>query len=41
MENKESKYVRRTQKDYTMAFKLSVVREYEETHVSLGELSRK
>ena len=24
-----------------MAFKLSVVREYEETHVSLGELSRK
>ena len=41
MENKESKYVRRTQKDYTMSFKMSVVREYEETHVSLGELSRK
>lgn len=41
MEKQENKYVKRTQKDYSMSFKMSVVREYEETRVSLGELSRK
>ena len=41
MKRTENKYVRRTQKDYPMSFKLSVVREYEETKVSLGELTRK
>lgn len=41
MERTENKYVKRTQKDYPMSFKLSVVREYEETEVSLGELARK
>jgi len=37
----ETEYVRRTQKDYTMAFKLSVIREYEENDVSLESLQRK
>lgn len=41
MEKQENKYVKRTQKDYSMSFKMSVVREYEEGKVSLGELSRK
>ena len=41
MEEKENEYVKRTQKDYTMSFKMSVVREYEETDISLGTLSRK
>ena len=41
MERTENKYVKRTQKDYPMSFKLSVVREYEETEISLGELARK
>ena len=41
MKRTENKYVRRTQKDYPMSFKLSVVREYEETKVSLEELTRK
>lgn len=41
MEKQENKYVKRTQKDYSMSFKLSVVREYEEHKVSLRELSRK
>ena len=30
MEKQENKYVKRTQKDYSMSFKMSVVREYEE-----------
>lgn len=41
MEEKENEYVRRTQKDCTMSFKMSVVREYEETGISFGALSRK
>jgi len=41
MEELKSEYVRRTQKDYTTAFKLSVVKEYETREVSLGELKRK
>ena len=41
MEKQENKYVKHTQKDYSMSFKMSVVREYEEGKVSLGELSRK
>lgn len=41
MEKQDNKYVKRTQKDYSMSFKMSVVREYEETKVSLAELSRK
>lgn len=31
MEKQENKYVKRTQKDYSMSFKMSVVREYEES----------
>ena len=41
MERKENEYVRRTQKDYPMSFKLSVVKEFEETGMSLRALSRK
>ena len=41
MEKEEREYVKRTQRDYPMSFKLSVVKEYEETKISLGELSRK
>lgn len=41
MKRTENKYVRRTQKDYPMSFKLSVVREYEETKAGLRELTRK
>ena len=41
MKRTENKYVRRTQKDYPMSFKISVVREYEETKVGLKELTRK
>lgn len=41
MERTENKYVKRTQKDYPMSFKLSVVREYEETKAGLRELTRK
>lgn len=41
MEKTENKYVRRTQKDYSMSFKLSVVQEYENTNISLGTLQRK
>ena len=38
MEQTENKYVKRTQKDYSMSFKLSVVREYESGNYSLGYL---
>lgn len=41
MEKTETKYVKRTQKDYSMSFKLSVVQEYEATKVSLSALQRK
>ena len=41
MKRTENKYVKRTQKDYPMSFKLSVVREYEETKAGLRELTRK
>lgn len=41
MEKTENKYVKRTQKDYSMSFKLSVVQEYETTCISLGTLQRK
>ena len=41
MKRTENKYVKRTQKDYPMSFKLSVVREYEETKAGLKELTRK
>lgn len=41
MEKPENKYVRRTQKDYSMSFKLSVVQEYESTSISLESLQRK
>ncbi len=41
MEKSEPKYVRRTQKDYSMSFKLSVIKEYETSRVSLEALQRK
>ena len=41
MKGKERQYVRRSQKDYPMSFKLAVVREYEENKISLGSLHRK
>ena len=41
MEKEGREYVKRTQRDYPMSFKISVVKEYEETKTSLGELSRK
>ncbi|MGL5261350.1 MAG: hypothetical protein ACRC9P_03075 [Bacteroides sp.] len=41
MKPKERPYVRRSQKDYSMPFKLSVVHEYEETEISYSALSRK
>ncbi len=41
MEKSESKYVRRTQKDYSMSFKLSVVQEYETSRLSLESIQRK
>ncbi len=37
----ETKYVKRTQKDYSISFKLSVVQEYETTQISLGALKQK
>ena len=41
METTETKYVKRTQKDYSMSYKLSVVQEYETTRISLTALQRK
>lgn len=41
MEKTENKYVKRTQKDYSMSFKLSVVQEYESGKASLCYLQRK
>lgn len=41
MEEKEKNYVKRTQKDYSMSFKLSVVREIETTEIGLCAITRK
>jgi transposase-like protein len=42
MENpKESRYVKRTQKDYTMFFKLQIVQEIEQGSISTHEACRK
>ena len=41
MEQTGNKYVKRTQKNYSMSFKLSVVRKYESGNYSLGYLKRK
>lgn len=41
MEKEENKYVRRSSKDYSMSFKLSVVQEYETGCISLASLQRK
>lgn len=41
MEKPENNYIRRTQKDYSMSFKLAVVQEYETTQISQGSLQRK
>ena len=37
----ENKYVKRIQKDYSLSFKLNIVREYEESTSSLSSLQRK
>ncbi len=37
----KSLYIKRTQKDYTMSFKLSVVREIESTGIGLCAVARK
>ena len=41
MEGTENKYVKRTQKDYPMTFKLSIVREVEETGIGVCTIARK
>ena len=41
MEETENKYVKRTQKDYSHTFKLSVVKECESGGVTLGALKKK
>ena len=41
MKEKENGYVKRTQKDYSMSFKLSVVREVETTDIGLCAVTRK
>ena len=40
-EDVEEKHVKRTQKDYTLDFKLRVVRELETSHISTNAISRK
>ena len=40
-EDVEEKHVKRTQKDYTLDFKLRVVRELETSHISMNAISRK
>jgi transposase-like protein len=41
MENpKESRYVKRTQKDYTMSFKLQIVQEIERGKLSITEATK-
>jgi len=39
--NPETKYVKRTQKDYSMSFKLEVVKEVERGELSIGAAARK
>ena len=41
MENKEGQYVKRIQKDYTLAFKLQVVSEVENGEIGLRAAQRK
>ncbi len=41
MKEKEHGYVKRTQKDYSMSFKLSVVKEVETTDIGLCAIARK
>ena len=41
MKEKENGYVKRTQKDYSMSFKLSVVKEVESTDIGLCAIARK
>ena len=41
MEETENEYVKRTQKDYSHTFKLSVVKEYESGGITIGALKRK
>jgi transposase len=41
MKEREEKYEKRTQKDYSMPFKLSVVREIETTSIGLNAVARK
>ena len=41
MKKSETKYIRRTQKDYSMSFKLSVVQEYEPSRLSMETIQRK
>lgn len=41
MKGTENKYVKRTQKDYPMTFKMSVVREVEETGIGVCAIARK
>ena len=41
MKEREEKYEKRTQKDYSMPFKLSVVREIETTSIGLSAVARK
>ena len=41
MENKENHYVKRTQKDYTLAFKLQVVSEVENGQIGITAARRK
>ena len=41
MEGTENKYVKRTQKDYPMPFKMAVVREVEETGIGVCAIARK
>lgn len=41
LERKESEYVKRTQKDYSFAFKLSVVREVESGELGIKAAARK
>ena len=40
-ESNEREYVKRTQKDYTLAFKLNLVQEYENSNTSLAAIQRK
>lgn len=41
METKEPKYVKRTQRDYSLPFKLSVVQEVERTGIGVCAIARK